>query len=946
MSTDRFQNLIESIPISIAFLDMEGRIRYANRDFRRGFGKKPEELTGQPWDQVMTGEMVRCLKAPVEKALAGLEGDTEATFLFPDGITRDLQISLIPHKEAGAQDGVFCLARDVTRFNIQEQARRQLSARFQALFDKGAMAILIFDLAGHIISANPAMSSLLGYDVDELIGIDFTGLTDTADREKELSLLDELRTKTRDSFQMEKRLLRKDGSTCWVAWSCGMVFDDGGSPWFGMGVAQDVTERHVVRDTLRRRDAILKAVAFAAESLLLPGNTALAMRSVLENFGEATGVQRVAVHDLQSGDSQCRNRLVAEWVDPDARSPDQVTGLNRTSSLADKHWAEIIAPETGRLAAGLPLFGNSRDLAGEQRTSMLAAGVLTWTVIPVLIDGQLAGIMTIEDHLEPRTWHGSELNALAVAAGLIGAARQRSAMEETLRASEERLKLAVEGSNDGVFDWDLDRDLTYFSPRLQEIFGVELADDTIDSPRILKALHPDDRQRRMDELSKYLRSESTTHVSEYRVIRPDGAIVWVLSRGLAIRDRQGVVRRMTGFVTDISERKAMEAALRKAHEEAEKASEAKTRFLASASHDLRQPLQSLTLLIAVLADRTKDPESLDLVRMIDGAVTGVNDLLSGMLDISKLDAGLVKASCEIFDLGELIGRIRADFVVEAQVKGVPVLTRRRPMMVNSDPALVGRILRNLVANAVRYTEEGPGILIAMRKRGQNARVEVWDSGPGIPEDRYEEIFEEFRQLGNPQRDRSRGIGLGLAIVRRLARLLDIPVEVKSRPGHGTRFAIEIPLVDKPLRQQHLPPPPPVADLKNRLIFLVDDDGEVLTALNLLMQSWGCRTVTAQSADEALANLQDLPDLPDLFMIDYRLPDGWTGVLLLQDIRAIIEAKSRGAIIPAIILTGDTAPEQLKDVRNSGASLLHKPVSPDLLRQILSAALQNPAPNSP
>jgi len=792
------------MPIAISHIDRKGLITFVNRETENRHKKTHKDLVGTPWQHHKPSDYQDLNEGLIAQTLAGIETSFETTTLFPDGITRDVQVSLLPDssdKETQAM-GFFMLSLDITNRKVQEQASRQLSERFKALFDKGSMAILFFDMAGHIIAANPAFLSLIGREEQDLIGESYHSFTHKEDQAKERALMEALRLKKQENYQIEKRVLRKDGQIRWIAYSCGMIFDDGGNPWFGLGIAQDIHERHAVTETLKRRDAILKAIAFAAETLLLPGDPVSALQSVLEKLGNSTQVQRIAVYEhmpLAAASSPPSLKLIAEWAEWA-----EWTNSSSRKTLHDDCWPPLLQNEKQSLEAGQALFGQSALLPPALASLLTASGIQSYAILPILSDGHLQGVMTIEDWRQDRLWQDPELDALAVAAKLIGAARQRVALE---------------------------------------------------------------------------------------------------------------------------------TALRTAHHEAEKASEAKTRFLASASHDLRQPLQSMTLLISVLSNRLQDPETQDLAHMIEHAVTGLNDLLSGMLDISKLEAGLVTAHYEHFDLGALVGRVKADFMVEAEVKGLPLLARRRPVHVYSDPTLLGRILRNLVANAVRYTEHGPGILIAMRQRGSKARIEVWDSGPGIPEEKQDDIFEDFQQLNNAHRARSQGVGLGLAIVKRLSHLLNISIEVRSKLGHGSRFALEIPLSTEP--QDTLPPAPikKMVDLHGKTIFIIDDDQDVLQSLSLLLSSWGCRTFLYDTAETALAGSLSLTTTPDLVMADFRLPEGWNGVQLIKAL-----AQQRDWHFPSLILTGDTAPEQLLMVQNSDCKLLHKPISPLALKQAIMEVL--------
>ena len=285
---------------------------------------------------------------------------------------------------------------------------------------------------------------------------------------------------------------------------------------------------------------------------------------------------------------------------------------------------------------------------------------------------------------------------------------------------------------------------------------------------------------------------------------------------------------------------------------------------------------------------------------------------------------------------DLLERIETAYASRADGKGLDLRFVTSSAVVYTDPALMSEIIGNLVSNAIRYTERGR-ILVGCRRRGSKLRIEVWDTGIGISAEKQTAIFEEFYQIGNPERDRKRGLGLGLAIVDRISRLLDSPVEVRSRPGKGSAFAIEVPSAEGPpsdeLRPAAAEPPSPLTGL---FILAIDDEPLQLSALKALFERWDCKVVTATSHDEALAQLLAAGQRPDVILADYRLRDGVTGAEAIRRVGSEL-----GAEIPGVILTGDTEPARLVEAKASGYRLLHKPVDPEELRATL-AALRPPS----
>lgn len=364
----------------------------------------------------------------------------------------------------------------------------------------------------------------------------------------------------------------------------------------------------------------------------------------------------------------------------------------------------------------------------------------------------------------------------------------------------------------------------------------------------------------------------------------------------------------------------------------EQANAAKTRFLAAASHDLRQPIHALGLLFATLADRVRDAGTAPLLEQIDGAVDAIDSMLNSLLDISKLDAGVVSPEVGEVDLAALLPRVASEHRPIAELTGTRLHVRPSRLLVRSDPAMLKRILDNLVGNALRYTPAGR-VLVGARRRGDAARIEVYDTGPGIPAGSLDDIFLEFHQLGNPERDRRKGLGLGLAIVKRLAGLLGHRVDVRSTVGRGSRFAVTVPLVDRPAASGARDAGPaaalPGADLQGRRVLVLDDDAAVLAAMARLLEGWGCEVLSATTPEEAEDCVAAAAGPPDLLIVDYRLRHHASGIETIERLRAL----ARSAV-PALVITGDTAPDRLREAKESGHPLLHKPVRPAQLRSIM------------
>jgi signal transduction histidine kinase/ActR/RegA family two-component response regulator len=366
-----------------------------------------------------------------------------------------------------------------------------------------------------------------------------------------------------------------------------------------------------------------------------------------------------------------------------------------------------------------------------------------------------------------------------------------------------------------------------------------------------------------------------------------------------------------------------------ARQRAEAASRSKSLFFAAANHDLRQPLHSLGLFATALRNGNTDESGRKLIDQILQCTESLEQLFDNLLDISKLDAGQVEVKKEIVTANAVFDRLRATFAVPAQDKGLRLSVRRSRTMLSTDPTLLFRVLSNLVANAIRYTEHG-GVVVACRRRGNCASIEVWDTGVGIPTEQHERIFEEFYQLNNPARDRSRGLGLGLATVRRIVQLLDHPLRLRSTAGRGSRFIIEVPIAD-PAKihsiaatvEQKVP-----NLIGGKLIVVIDDEESVRLGMQSLLESWGCKCIAAMDAEEALRAINGRA--PDFIIADLRLRDEGNGIDAIRDLRAKL-----GEGIPAVLISGDTATEQLRKVSTAGLTLMHKPLKAVRLRALLN-----------
>jgi signal transduction histidine kinase/CheY-like chemotaxis protein len=360
------------------------------------------------------------------------------------------------------------------------------------------------------------------------------------------------------------------------------------------------------------------------------------------------------------------------------------------------------------------------------------------------------------------------------------------------------------------------------------------------------------------------------------------------------------------------------------------ANQEKTRFVASAAHDLRQPLHALGMFCATLEQRLNNTPEKPLVRNMMNAIESLEESFGAMLDISRLDAGVVQTAPQTFPIRDVFRRLYQQFGGDAEARELSLRFRATRRIVRSDPLLLERIMGNLLQNALRYTRQG-GVLLAARRHAKGISLEVWDTGPGIPSDKLDMIFREFYQLDNPERDRGRGLGMGLAIVQRLCHLLDHPLEVRSTLGRGSVFRITVPtgdaeaLDERPRDDDTLPPRTDGAIT----VLLIDDERTIREATRELLRPLQVDVIAAGTIAEAVDLARASEKQIDMILSDWRLRGQETGIEAVRAVRAVA-----GEATPAVLVTGDTSPELLKLAHESGLVVLHKPLQPRQLIRLI------------
>ena len=527
-----------------------------------------------------------------------------------------------------------------------------------------------------------------------------------------------------------------------------------------------------------------------------------------------------------------------------------------------------------------------------------------------------------------------------------------SQLQETLerqRTTSNDLQNILYSTDVATLFLDRDLNIRFFTPATRALFNVIVGD----VGRPLSDLHslatdamlPADARAVMDSLEPVEREVET----------PGGT--WFRRRVLPYRTEGNGIEGVVITFNDITRRKQAAVAVEEAKQQAEAANLAKSRFLAAASHDLRQPLQTLVLLQGLLARAVEDGKGKKLVARLDETLGAMTGMLDALLDLNQIEAGVVRADMADCLVGPLLDKLRDEFAYHASAKGLVLHVMPCGATVRTDPRLLEQMLRNLVSNALKYTEHGR-VLLGCRRRGDTLRIEVWDTGIGIPDGELQAVFDEYHQVGNEARERSRGLGLGLSIVHRLGALLGHRVLARSQPGKGSVFSIEVARVPNPGRtaphaavtadgrptaDTHIEAPTdaPAPVGRTDSILVIEDDPDLRSLLQLMLGTEGHRVMAAPDGPAALDMVAHGALRPDLVLTDYNLPGGMSGLQAVARLRETMPG------IPAIILTGDTRAATLSDIARQGCMYLGKPVRPqDLARAIQGIRPALPAPVLP
>ena len=873
-NADWLDALVDGTNTGLVVTDVEGRILQANTTYANWSGlRSGSEIVGSTVKDWIAPESWPMNQRAIAKLLRdGIVDEYESLLIDRNGKRREIAVvANIERTPAGVR--FVALMRDIEKRKMAEKARLKSEARFRNLIEGSLEAVLIADTQMRSLFVNPAAAVMFGYDgPDEMVALDSNrSLAAPHEMAGLLEWRQQILAGEEADIEREVEGRRKDGSPIWLRVMARLV-DWDGQPGV-QSTMLDITERHRAAEAQAEMDARFQAI--------------------LDNVPVSMALK----------DEQGRYLLINKWMEQQTGWSQEALRGNAIHEAIESTLAVDVA-EVDRevLRTGKP---DTREIVSALSPT---PKIIRSTRFPIFgKDGQATGTGVFS----------------------LDITEQRQA-ETALRESEARLNAIIENAPFSVILKDGEGRYVTINRQAEDWIDITMEKAVGNLPSAIYPREVGDRER----------SRDLQVLNEGRIIRYEAAGKGkysghtFLATKFPILTVSGKPTGVGSIVSDITDRKNNEEVLLRQMERAEESSDAKTRFLAVASHDLRQPLHSMELMLEILARQITDPGQQELVSDIAQAASIAAGLLNPLLDYSRLEAGMEVPEIGDFAVATLLRDMEVGFRSQAEVAGLELRIMPCDAVIRSDPVLLARIVSNFLSNAIRYSEEGR-LLLGCRPQGNVLRIEVWDTGPGIEGEHLSAIFEEFHQIESTRRDRDKGLGLGLAIVKAQATLLQHEIRVRSRPGQGSTFAIEVPLVRRSSALESVAPtmagePAELESLSGLRMMILEDNAAILRATKALLERWGCYVAAATSRDEAMQVITTETAMFDLLIADYHLDKDNNGVDTVVQMQDQLDYD-----VPAIIVTADISNDSLQHATNNGFPLLQKPFRPAALRAAIA-----------
>jgi PAS domain S-box-containing protein len=897
-SEERFRRLVESNIFGAAFGNFSGEIHYANDYFLKMVGYEREELMQGKlgWTQMTPPEFLHLdARAAEELKTYGVATPFEKEYIRKDGTRVPILIGGALLKEPyDQQQEVAVFYVDLTERKQAESALRESEERFRKFFEEAPIGISVIGLDGRFLKVNKTYCQMLGYLEQELHQLTFAAITHPEDVDKDLSYTEQLFKGEIGSYQIEKRYIKKNGEILWVNLTATAIFDQDGNVRYGLGMVEDISDRKRTQEELQDTNQTLQALI---QSCPLA----------------------ITVFSLDDG-------KVKMW-NPAA---EKIFGWSEQEALG-RFLPSIPEDKQDEFLANLASIKQGKALTGRETRRQKKDGT------PIDISVWAAPLHDAKGNI----------SCMSIVADI----SDRKQAEETLRQSEERLRLALDAGKAGIWDWDIPNNQVTWSERIYEFHGLVPGTFGGKVEDFAALIHPEEQERVSAAIQKAI-EEKTPYQIEFRILQPSGAVRWISTKGRVIYDATGVPVRMLGATIDITERKAAEEERellltreQAARAEAEAANRMKDEFLATLSHELRTPLNAMLGWTQMLRTRKLDEaKAARALETIDRNAKSLSQLIEDVLDVSRIITGKLHLNVRPVELVPVIEAAIETVLPAANAKDIGIEARLDPSSgtVLGDANRLQQVVWNLLSNAVKFTPKGGRVEVRLELIDSHVQIRVSDTGQGISPEFLPYVFERFRQADSTTTRSHGGLGLGLAIVRHLVELQGGTVHVESAGiGQGATFIVNLPIravrpatsepeLVQPMLRNEAPTLSP-AILNGLRVLVVDDEADARELLTTLLGQYGAEVIAVATASEALETLQRLK--PNVLVSDIGMP-GEDGYALIRKVR-LLDAE-QGRQIPAVALTAYARAEDRINALGAGFQLhIPKPVNPEELAAVVA-----------